>query len=226
MRIKQFVSNPECPHCKQKRIGYGYDFSTQNPELLKEWDYKKNKKAPESYFPNSNKYVWWLCSKNHSYQAPITRRVSGGSTCPYCSGHKIGFGNDFESLFPEVAKLWHTKKNKNIKPNQFGPSSHKKAWWLCENGHEWEAVITSRSKGVGCPYCSNKKAGYGNDLESFFPDISKIWHPSNNGSLKPSQLTPGSSKRIYLLCNNGHERTILVKRFTKFPDCPRCKKIK
>ena len=78
----------------------------------------------------------------------------------------------------------------------------------------------------GCPYCSNKKAGYGNDLESFFPDISKIWHPSNNGSLKPSQLTPGSSKRIYLLCNNGHERTILVKRFTKFPDCPRCKKIK
>ena len=32
----------------------------------------------------------------------------------------------------------------------------KKVWWRCKKGHEWEAVISSRTAGRGCPYCNNE----------------------------------------------------------------------
>lgn len=31
--------------------------------------------------------------------------------------------------------------------------ARRKVWWLCEQGHKWQAVIGSRSRGRGCPYC-------------------------------------------------------------------------
>ena len=46
-----------CPYCSvpPKKIGYGNDLKTNYPELAKEWDYEKNNKGPEEYFPSSNK---------------------------------------------------------------------------------------------------------------------------------------------------------------------------
>ena len=43
---------------------------------------------------------------------------------------------------------------------------HAKVWWKCKNGHEWEAVIHTRVKGVGCPYCMGKKAIQGKAMVS------------------------------------------------------------
>ena len=33
--------------------------------------------------------------------------------------------------------------------------THKKVEWVCEEGHEWEARVSSRSSGNGCPHCYN-----------------------------------------------------------------------
>lgn len=38
------------------------------------------------------------------------------------------------------------------------PNSHKKVWWQCRRGHEWEAVVASRNRGIGCPYCHSKSS--------------------------------------------------------------------
>lgn len=54
---------------------------------------------------------------------------------------------------PDLAKEWHPSKNGLLIPNQVTPGSGKKVWWLCERGHEWEARVTDRSNGTGCPYC-------------------------------------------------------------------------
>ena len=33
-------------------------------------------------------------------------------------------------------------------------------WWLCPVcGHEWEAFVKSRARGVGCPACANRRKG-------------------------------------------------------------------
>ena len=60
--------------------------------------------------------------------------------------------------FPEIAKEWHPTKNGSLLPSQVIAGSHKKVWWICNRGHEWDASIGSRlgtknRKGTGCPIC-------------------------------------------------------------------------
>lgn len=50
-----------------------------------------------------------------------------------------------------------TKKNTDISPEEIGVGSGKKVWWRCKNGHEWQAVVHSRSNGRGCSQCNEKK---------------------------------------------------------------------
>ena len=64
--------------------------------------------------------------------------------------------NSLIAINPKLARQWHPTKNGSLTPNDVMPYSHRKVWWLCEKGHEWEAKIDNRSNGKGCPYCSNK----------------------------------------------------------------------
>ncbi len=68
----------------------GRDLATKYPEIAAEWDYEKNEDlTPNSVSYGSNKKVWWLCSKGHSYQAWITDRTGKKKTgCPYCAGKR------------------------------------------------------------------------------------------------------------------------------------------
>lgn len=77
---------------------------------------------------------------------------------------------------PEVAKQWHPTKNGDLTPADVSAGSKRKAWWICDKGHEWEAVISSRARGNGCPYCANKKVleGY-NDLGTTNPELLSEW---------------------------------------------------
>ena len=52
--------------------------------------------------------------------------------------------------------------------------SNTKVWWICEKGHEWEALISTRSNGSQCPYCSGIEMlpGY-NDLATTHPQLVK-----------------------------------------------------
>ena len=84
--------------------------------------------------------------------------------CPVCSNKRIQKGyNDLETLHPEIAKEWNYEKNDGLLPSQVGGmgGSHKKVWWICEHGHEWQATLASRiSLHTGCPKCAierNKK---------------------------------------------------------------------
>jgi hypothetical protein len=59
----------------------------KNPELCKDWNYKRNKLGPENFPPNSHKKVWWKCKNNHEWEAVIKNR-NNGNGCPYCFGNK------------------------------------------------------------------------------------------------------------------------------------------
>ena len=78
-----------CPYCSGGKVLNGYnDLQTVNPTLAKEWNYEKNNGlTPADVMPNSNKKVWWKCSKGHEWQATIGNRNKGRG-CPYCSGRK------------------------------------------------------------------------------------------------------------------------------------------
>ena len=82
-----------------------------NPNLVKEWNFKKNAKLlPEHVTANSAKKVWWLCEKGHEYQATIANR-SKGNGCPYCAGKLVTTGeNDLKTLCPSLAEEWNYEK--------------------------------------------------------------------------------------------------------------------
>ena len=82
------------------------------PDLLKEWDFEKNKDLNLSkLLSGSNKKAFWKCNKNHSFEQVVSKRTLRGDSCPYCSGRKVGYGNYFESNFPNLAKEWYQPKN-------------------------------------------------------------------------------------------------------------------
>ena len=78
-----------CPTCANKKIVKGYnDLKTVNPRLAKEWNFKRNGKLKPTHVScNSNRKVWWKCSKGHEWQAQINDR-NRGNNCPYCSKKK------------------------------------------------------------------------------------------------------------------------------------------
>lgn len=132
------------------------------PELIKEWNYKKNYPlVPESFFPLSGTKVWWLCSEGHEWfvsPGGRNRKINGKlkrTGCPYCAGRKVSKENNLKFLNPSLAKEWHPTKNGELKPEEVTRASGRKVWWLCAKGHEWDTKISNRSKGKGCPYCSN-----------------------------------------------------------------------
>ena len=133
------------------------------PEIAKEWDYEKNKDLkPSQFYSHSSKKFWWVCPKGHSYNTSIAKRTDGAN-CPYCSNEKILKGyNDLATTNPELLDEWNYNKNKlnKVYPDMVSKGCHKKVWWVCKNGHEWEALISNRIKGRKCPYCSGKKKNY------------------------------------------------------------------
>jgi peptidoglycan-associated lipoprotein len=95
-----------------------------------------------------------------------------------------------------------------VDPKKLTQGSGKKAWWICEKGHEWEAVIGFRcdKRGVtGCPYCAGRKVCSDNSLAILNPDIASEWHPIKNQPLSPDLVTPGSGKKVWWKCSKGHE---------------------
>ncbi len=126
---------------------------------------------------------------------------------------------------PEVAAEWHPTKNGDLKPSDFTRGSKIRVWWLCPNGHDYDARITDRvSHNYGCPFCSGHRVlvGY-NDLTAVAPEIAAEWHPEKNGDLKPSDFTRGSGKRVWWLCPNGHDYAAVIKdRVLQNSGCPFC----
>ncbi len=214
-----------CPYCSGKKVLVGYnDSQTVNPELSAEWNYERNGGLkPEGFSANSSKKVWWKCSAGHEWQAAISSR-NKNHWCPSCSGRYAVKGkNDLRTAKPALADEWNYEKNRELKPEDFTPSSSKKVWWKCGRGHEWQAAIYSRSNGAGCPYCSGNKTlkGY-NDLKTINPSLANEWNYEKNNGLTPEDVTPGSDKKVWWKCSKGHEWQSTVGHRHRGRGCPYC----
>lgn len=127
-----------------------------DPLLLKEWDYELNEKGPEVYTPKSNKDVFWICSKcGYRFRAKISNRALRKS-CACCKNKVAVKGkNDLATTHPQLAAEWHPTKNGDLKPDDVTYGAGKKVWWLCPEGHEYQATLGHRSSGTNCPICNS-----------------------------------------------------------------------
>ena len=133
------------------------------------------------------------------------------------------------NLLIENKKLmseWNYKKNAEFDLNNITSGFSKKVWWKCNKGHEWEAVIHTRTKGVGCPYCSGHKVliGY-NDIKTTNPELIEEWDFEKNGELgyEMENYSKGNATKVWWKCSNGHsyQREVYNQRngYGKSPIC-------
>lgn len=215
-----------CPYCSNQKLLKGFnDLATTAPWLAAEWDDARNGSlAPDMVTAGSCRSVHWICREGHRWEASIASR-SGKQRkgCPFCAGVKVVRGrNDLESQAPEVAREWDQKRNEDCDPENVSVKSHRKAWWICPLGHSYQAKIANRANGDGCPYCAGKKVLRGfNDLKTVSPQLAAEWNQERNGSLTPEDVTRGSMRRVWWLCNRGHEWSATVCS-RKRSGCPYC----
>ncbi len=149
-------------------IGMDNALSSIAPYLLVEWSEKNYPLTPDDVSYGSNRKVWWKGVCGHEGQAAIKSRATGKqSGCPYCSGNRVLAGfNDLETRFPNVAAEW-SERNAPLLPSQVLAFTNRKVWWKGKCGHEWNALVSDRSSGHGCPYCRDHKLLIGfNDFQT------------------------------------------------------------
>ncbi len=214
-----------CPFCAGQRVTDENRLSIHYPDVAKQWHPIKNGDLTASDVPyRRNKKAWWLCEKGHEWRAVIaSRTMYEGRGCPYCSGYFVTDENRLSIHYPDVAKQWHPTKNGDLTPYDVTYATHRKAWWLCERGHEWDAVVASRTKdGVGCPYCAGKLVTDENRLSIHYPEVAAQWHPAKNGDLTPEDVSYGSDMKAWWLCERGHEWEASIGHRSKGSGCARC----
>ena len=192
------------------------DLAALFPEIAKQangWD-------PITVTAKSSKKLSWKCNKGHTWDATVAHRTNGRG-CPFCANKKVWFGfNDLKTKFPEIsaeAVGWD--------PSTVHPGSAKILRWECKKGHQWSTSPNVRTRGYGCPVCSNKKISTDNCLAAHFPELSKEWHFSKNHNLTPHDVTPGSSKKVWWQCSKSKEHTWEAKvaaRAKEHKGCPFC----
>jgi hypothetical protein len=132
-----------------------------------------------------------------------------------------------EDAEPALAAEWHPEKNGVLRPCEVAPASNKRAWWRCRRDatHVWDAVINSRLRGSGCPFCSGRRATRASSLAARAPALAAEWHPERNGALGPHEVGPSSGQKVWWQCalNPAHawEATV-VARAARGGGCPLC----
>ena len=146
--------------------------------------------------------------------------------CPICAGQRTLPGeNDLATLRPDLAAEWHPSKNKKLKPSDCTISSGRRVWWRCKEGHEWQSVVSARTgkDNCGCPYCYGRYAIPGvNDLETVNPVLAREWNTDKNNGLQPSQVMPYTNRKVWWLCQKGHEWQSTPNDRVAGYNCPYC----
>ena len=169
--------------------------------------------------------IWWLCANGHSFKNSPASRITNMSPCPYCSGIlAVENINDLKALFPILYS--------ELSPSRFDPSkaihpgSNNKYEWICSknSSHKWQATVSSRVQGTGCPFCKSKRVLRGdNDFASSEPKLLKEWDFDKNPS-PPDTYLRGSTKKVWWICSRDftHSWSATISSRRKGSGCPIC----
>lgn len=176
------------------------------PFLIDQWDRNKNFPLLPNMVPaNGKQKVWWICDRGHEWETHLYSRNS--VECKFCNRERPRKTRlDWTITKTKIASEWHPTKNKSEIPNREIYRIDEKAWWICDKGHEWEALISNRiHKNIGCNQCSGFKPIIGeNDLASLRPDLLQFWDWENNAK-HPSEYKEFSNAYVNWICIEGHK---------------------
>lgn len=124
----------------------------------------------------------------------------------------------------------YSDKNKE-RINRISSGSNKKVWWKCrEAGHEWETMVSTRSKlKSNCPFCCGQRVTKENSVLSYIEKNGTYGEKlrkeySSENELGLDEISYGSGKRVWWKCSTcGYEWEAIVKnRVQHKQGCPFC----
>lgn len=212
-----------CPICRNYRVQVGVnDLASTRPDLAAQWHPTRNTLTPQDVTAGSGATVWWVCEAGHEWDAPVGRRRIRG--CPVCANVRIiPHVNSLSAANPALAAQLHPTRNSPDTATTVGAGTETKLWWVCDQGHDWEASVVNRSKGRGCPYCRNRRVWPGfNDAATRHPELLTDWDWINNDGFDPAQRLPGTKKHRWCCQHAGHEEFETFSNRVHTGGCPRC----
>lgn len=60
------------------------------------------------------------------------------------------------------------------------------------------------------------------NLGTYDPELAEQWHPTKNGDLTPYDVPPTSNKKVWWLCEVGHEWEASIISRCRGNGCPWC----
>ena len=139
--------------------------------------------------------------------------------------------NSLSVKYPEVASEWDYDKNGQTSPDMFAFSSNHKVWWKCSKcGHEWQASITNRTRGHGCPVCglkagaiANSRANAGESFGDKHPELLPEWDYENNAGIDPFEVNEKSHNKVWWKCSKcGYGWKASLAKRSDGRGCPFC----
>lgn len=195
----------------------------------------RNEKKPDEVALNSHKKFWFDCECGHTFDNQLNNVNLLDRWCPYCSNKKlcelsknckICFDKSFASV--EKSSYWSDKNFEE--PFELLKNSHKKYWFDCKCGHEFQSSLSDiSSKKSWCPYCANRLLCDENTKcnkcynKSFASnERSKNWSIKNKK--KPIEVFKSTAKIIIFDCAKcGNEFKSKLCHITDGSWCPNCR---
>lgn len=211
------------------------------PEIAADWHPTRNGKVtPAAVFSSSRRAYWWRCPVGHEYCVSVSTRIRTLG-CKFCTRPKknenvrrgrLAGSTTLEKASATLALEWVREKNLPLAPDTVSKNTHRKFWWRCSAGHEWQASVKARIGGTGCPVCYAQQRGEkfraaklrlgGTSFSDAHPDLLSEWDWQRN-TFDPSKLSPKSNVRARWVCKFGHRWTATItNRTNNGSGCPYC----
>ncbi len=208
------------------------------------WDHEKNDEALWDKAKLKSRFeAWWKCPQGHSYEAKVLDATSDYHSCPRCQEirhaewerKRAALKGKTIADVPELLAAWDES---DISPESV--LVEKNHWrsgykFRCPSGHRNTRHPMSYLFG-GCSACkANETRKVNAEIASsdptfsrLTPEISSQWHPSKNGNLRLSEISPNSRRVVWWrdpVC--GHEFQATPRERDKYERwrCPVCQTV-
>jgi hypothetical protein len=220
-----------CPFCANHLVSVTNSLATTHPQIARLWDRKKNGAlTPRMVVAGAIRSVWWRCpaGPDHAWREAVvwTAQKKG---CPFCGNWRLSVTNSLATVAPEIARHLHPSKNGKLTARDISAYSHRRVWWSCgeDPRHIWQASVYMRVRNGGwvCSMCSNRRISPSTSLAAQCPKLAAQWDGRKNGTLTPTTVSIGHSRRVWWRCPAApdHEWQVSVKSRVFFgTGCPFC----
>ncbi len=161
-------------------------------------------------YVNSSTKVLWECGEGHQWQA-TPHDIKRGRWCPKCGVIRRVRGSikDMQGIAAERGGKCLSKEYVNL---------YAKLLWKCGEGHQWEAIPHSISRGSWCPKCAViRRTGSIKDMQGVV---------AKRGGKCLSTEYVNSSTKLLWECGEGHQWEAIPQSISRGSWCGECYRFK